>query len=130
MTYHLCKHSEELRELSALHLLPTNDQDPLGASPTMEAQIAARLMADMFDDGSLFLASFSDTRKDGELSGWQWMTMVTMEDTLYDNASSPRQCHQFRPLLAQLNPKKRDVSIRSIQKNTEIWTLLPINDED
>ena len=28
VTYQLCKHSEELRELSALNLLPTNDQDP------------------------------------------------------------------------------------------------------
>ena len=27
------------RELSALNLLPTNDQDPLGASPTMEVQV-------------------------------------------------------------------------------------------
>ena len=58
VTYQLCKYSEELRELSALHLLPTNDQDPLGASPTMEAQVAGRVMADMFDDGSIFLASF------------------------------------------------------------------------
>ena len=28
------------RELSALNLLPKNDQDPLGASPTMEVQVA------------------------------------------------------------------------------------------
>ena len=28
VTYQLCKCSEELRELSALNLLPTNDQDP------------------------------------------------------------------------------------------------------
>ena len=47
----------ELRDLSALNLLPTNDQDPLGASPTMEVQVAGRVMADMFDDGSIFLAS-------------------------------------------------------------------------
>jgi len=53
----LCKYSEKLRELSALNLLPTNDQDPLGASPTMEVQVAGRVMADMFDDGSMFLAS-------------------------------------------------------------------------
>ena len=46
-TYQLHRSSEELRWLSALNVLPTNDQDPLGASPTMEAQIAARLMADM-----------------------------------------------------------------------------------
>ena len=58
VTYPLCKHSEELRELTALNLLPSNDQDPLGASPTMEAQVAGRVMADMFDDGSIFLASF------------------------------------------------------------------------
>ena len=57
MTFQLCKYSEKLRELSALNLLPTNDQDPLGASPTMEIQVAGRVMADMFDDGSLFLAS-------------------------------------------------------------------------
>ena len=53
VTYQLCKYSEELREL------PTSDQDPLGASPTMEAQVAGRVMADVFDDeGSIFLASF------------------------------------------------------------------------
>ena len=46
------------RELSALNLLPKNDHDPLGASPTMEVQVAGQVMADMFDDGSLFLASF------------------------------------------------------------------------
>jgi hypothetical protein len=40
VTYQLCKHSEELRELSALNLLPTNDQDPLRASPTECAQCA------------------------------------------------------------------------------------------
>ena len=57
MTYQLCKYSEELRDLSALNLLPTNDQDPGGASPTMEAQVAGRVLADMFDDGSIFLAS-------------------------------------------------------------------------
>ena len=28
VTYQLCKYSEQLRELSALNLLPTNDQDP------------------------------------------------------------------------------------------------------
>ena len=27
------------------------------ASPTMEVQVAGRVMADMFDDGSVFLAS-------------------------------------------------------------------------
>ena len=53
----LCKYSEELRELSALNFLPTNEQDPLGAGPTREAQVAGRVMADMFDDGSMFLAS-------------------------------------------------------------------------
>ena len=58
VTFQLCKSSEELRELSALNLLPTKDQDPLGASPTMEVQVAGRVMADMFDDGSMFLASF------------------------------------------------------------------------
>ena len=58
VTYQLCKCSEELRELSAMNLLPTNEQDPSGASPTMEAQVAGRVMADMFDDGSIFLASF------------------------------------------------------------------------
>ena len=47
----LCKYSEELRELSALNLLPPNKQD-------MEVQVAGRVMADMFDDGSMFLASF------------------------------------------------------------------------
>ena len=55
VTYQLCKCSEELRELSALNLLPTNDQDPGGASPTMEVQVAGRVMADMFDAGSMFL---------------------------------------------------------------------------
>ena len=30
--------------------------DPLAASPTMEVQVAGRVMADMFDDGSMFLA--------------------------------------------------------------------------
>ena len=44
--------------VSALNLLPTNDQDPLEASPTMETQVAGGVMADMFDDGSIFLASF------------------------------------------------------------------------
>ena len=58
VTYQLCKYSEELRELFALNLLPTNDQVPLGASPTMEIQVAGRVMEDMFDDGSIFLASF------------------------------------------------------------------------
>ena len=29
VTIELCKHSEELRELFALNLLPTNDQNPL-----------------------------------------------------------------------------------------------------
>ena len=47
VTFQLCKHSEELRDLSALNLLPTNEQDPRGASPTMEVQVAARVMADM-----------------------------------------------------------------------------------
>ena len=46
------------RELSALRVLPTNDQDPFGASPTMEAQVAGQVMADMFHSGSIFLASF------------------------------------------------------------------------
>ena len=46
------------RKLSALNLLPTHDHDPLGASPTMEVQVAGQVMADIFDDGSLFLASF------------------------------------------------------------------------
>ena len=58
VTSKLCMHSEELRELSALNLLPPNDQDPLVASPTMEVQVAGRVMADMFDDGSIFWASF------------------------------------------------------------------------
>ena len=44
--------------MSALNLLPTNDQDPIEASPNMEAQVAGRVMADMFDDESIFLASF------------------------------------------------------------------------
>ena len=30
----------------------------LRASPTMEALVAGRVVADMFDDGSIFLASF------------------------------------------------------------------------
>ena len=30
---------------------------PMRASPTMEVQVAGRVMADMFDDGSVFLAS-------------------------------------------------------------------------
>ena len=51
VTHKLCKHSEELRELSAQNLLPTNKQD-------MEVQVAGRVMADVFDDGSMFLASF------------------------------------------------------------------------
>ena len=54
VTYQLCKYSEELRDLSALNLLPTNEQDPLGASPTMEVPVAGRVMADMFDDGGEF----------------------------------------------------------------------------
>ena len=58
VTYQLCKHSEELSELSALNLRTTNDPDPSGVSPTMEAPVAGRVMADMFDDGSIFLASF------------------------------------------------------------------------
>ena len=58
VTYQLCKCLEALRELSALNLLPTNDQDPRGASPTMEVQVAGRVLADMFDDGSMLLASF------------------------------------------------------------------------
>ena len=58
VTYQLCKCSDELRDLSVLNLLATNYQDPLGASPTMEVQVAGRVMADMFDDGSIFLASF------------------------------------------------------------------------
>ena len=58
VTYKLCKHSEELRELSAPNLLPTNDQDPLRESATMEVQVAGRVMADMFDDGRIFWASF------------------------------------------------------------------------
>ena len=58
VTYQLCKHSEELRELSAPNLLPTNDEDPLRGSATMEVQVAGRVVADMFDDGSIFLASF------------------------------------------------------------------------
>ena len=59
VTCELCKCSEELRHLSALNLPPTNDQDQLGASPTMEAQVAGRVMADVFDDdGSIFLTSF------------------------------------------------------------------------
>ena len=58
VTSELCKCSEELRDLSALSLLPSNDQDPGGASPTTEVQVAGRVMADMFDDGSIFLASF------------------------------------------------------------------------
>ena len=39
-------------------LMPTNDLDPLRASPTMEAPVAGRVMADMYDDGSIFLALF------------------------------------------------------------------------
>ena len=58
VAYQFFKYSEKLRELSALNLLPTNDQDPLGATPTMEVQVAGRVMADMFDDRSMFLASY------------------------------------------------------------------------
>ena len=59
VTYHLGKNSEGPRELSALNLLPSNDQGPLESSPTMEAEVAGRVMADMFDDGSIFPASFA-----------------------------------------------------------------------
>ena len=45
------------RELPALNLLPTDDQDPFGASPTMEVQVVGRVMAEMFDDGSIILAT-------------------------------------------------------------------------
>ena len=51
--------SEEHRVLSALNLLSMYDHVPLRASPTMEAQKAWQVMADMFDDdGSILLPSF------------------------------------------------------------------------
>jgi len=58
-TDQLWQYSEEHRELTPLNLLPANDQDPLGASPTMDAPIAGRAMADMFDDCGLCLASLA-----------------------------------------------------------------------
>ena len=54
----LRQYSEEHRVLSALNLLSIYDHDALRASPTMEAQMAWQVMADMFnDDGSVLLAS-------------------------------------------------------------------------
>ena len=51
--------SEEHRVLSALNLLPINDHNPSWPRPTMEAQMAWQVMADMFDDdGGIWLASF------------------------------------------------------------------------
>ena len=59
MTDLLRQYSEEHRLLSALNLLSIYDHDPLRASPTMGAQMAWQVMADMFDDdGSILLASF------------------------------------------------------------------------
>ena len=55
----LRQYSEEHPVLSALNLLSINDHNPLRASPTMEAQMAWQVMADMFDDdGGILLASF------------------------------------------------------------------------
>ena len=50
----LVKYSEELRELSVLNMLINTHE---GASLTMEVQVAGRVMAEMFDDGSIFLTS-------------------------------------------------------------------------
>ena len=55
----LPQYSEEHRVLSALNLLSIYDHDPSRAIPTMEAQKAWQVMADMFDDdGSILLPSF------------------------------------------------------------------------
>ena len=55
----LRQYSEEHRVMSALNLLSIYDHDALRASPTMEAQKAWQVMADMFnDDGSILLPSF------------------------------------------------------------------------
>ena len=59
MTEVLRQCSEKHRGLSALNLLSIKDHDALRANPTMEAQMAWQVMADMFnDDGSVLLASF------------------------------------------------------------------------
>jgi len=51
--------SEEHRVLSALNLLSIYDHPALRAIPTMEAQKAWQVMANMFDDdGSILLTSF------------------------------------------------------------------------
>ena len=55
----LRQYSEEHRVMSALNLLSINDHDALRANPTMEAQMAWQVMANMFDnDGSILMASF------------------------------------------------------------------------
>jgi len=55
----LRQYSEEHRVLSALNLMPINDHNPSWLRPTMEAQMAWQVMADMFDDdGGIWLASF------------------------------------------------------------------------
>ena len=55
----LRQYSEEHRVMSALNLLSINDHDQSRAIPTMEAQMAWQVMADMFnDDGRVLLASF------------------------------------------------------------------------
>ena len=51
--------SEEQPVLPALNLLPINDHNASWPLPTMEAQMAWQVMADMFDDdGGILLASF------------------------------------------------------------------------
>ena len=65
MTEVLRQCSQETRLLSALNLLSIKDHDQLRASPTMEAQMAWQVMADMFnDDGSVLLASFDVVNMD------------------------------------------------------------------
>ena len=55
----LPQYSEDHRVLSALNSLPIRDQDLSRLLPSMKAQMAWQVMADMFDgDGGILLASF------------------------------------------------------------------------
>ena len=55
----LPQYSEDHRVLSALNSLPIRDQHLSRPRPSMKAQVAWQVMADMFDgDGGILLASF------------------------------------------------------------------------
>jgi len=55
----LPQYSEDHRVLSVLNSLPIRDQDLSRPRPSMKAQMAWQVMADMFDgDGGILLASF------------------------------------------------------------------------